>query len=321
MKQFFTLLGSFFIASSLLSQDAAPDTLRNHEANAVLENALYTGTGQWGYQVGMNHKHQEEFGERYEISEHGDVVGVIVHVTGKVAHDNKEAHVRIRSIAQDGKPGAEVQHGHVHFDDFNLDGSATIVMLDAHAHVHDGFFATLDFGDYAHGGYEGDTIGISHAVDGSRKATDLSTPYRNVIREHSHNAVSWIDFYTGNNTPSATHFAIYPIIEFEDDEDTTTPPPPAAGINEVSNGILSFSSPYPNPAIDIVSVPFRLNENSQTKIYVYDLTGKEILSEELGMLSSGDHTHTLNLSSLHKGHYIVAIQTEKGSLATKINKL
>ncbi|MNX83699.1 hypothetical protein D3C86_1154710 [compost metagenome] len=261
----------------------------------------------------MNHKAQQQFGERYDISEHGDVIGVIVHVTGTVTNDENEAHVRVFNVAGNGKPGTEIQHGHVHFHDLNLDGSATVVMLDGHAHVHDGVFATFDIGDYAHGGYEGDTIGVLYAPDGSRQASDLSTLYRNIIQEHSHGAAVWSDFYTGNNTPVATHFAIYPIVEFEHGH---------LGINEVvSNGILSFSSPYPNPASGNMAVPFQLTESSEVSLSVSDLTGKELISMNPGRLAPGTHEQILDLSSLTSGQYIVVVKTTKGSLATKISKM
>jgi len=317
MKHVFTILSTLLLTNTIVAQtqdDPKQDTLLNHDKNATLSTDKYTGTGQWGYYAGMNHKEQQAFGERYEITEHGDVVGVIVHVKGVVANDENEAHVRILQIANDGKPGAEVKHGHVHFHDLKLDGTATVVMLEEKAHVHDGFFALFDIGDYAHGGYEGDTIGVLYAPDKSRKAEDLDKLYRNVIQEHSHGAPVWSDFYSGNNTPIATHFAIYPIIEFEDDDHN-------AGINEVvSNGIVSFSSPYPNPTTGKITVPFKIASSSEVQISVLDLTGKEVLSEQLGVLNSGNYDHAINVSNLNKGHYIVAIKTTNGSLATKIVK-
>lgn len=313
MKQLFTL----YIASMLtvtLSAQEETDTLVNHAPGLPLATDSYTGTNQWGYYAGMNHKGQQQFGERYEISEHGDVVGVIVHVTGTVTNEENEAYVRIFTVAGNGKPGTEVEHGHVHFHDLNLDGTATVVMLDGHAHVHDAFFATFDIGDYAHGGYEGDTIGVLYTPHGSREASDLSTLYRNVIQEHSHGAIAWSDFYTGNNTPVATHFAIYPIVEFEHDHGNV-------GLEQaVSNGILSFASPYPNPAVEQITVPFRLTESSDVAFFIYDLTGKELLTSTIGKTAPGIHEHTLDLSALRSGHYIVVVKTDKGSLATKINK-
>jgi len=315
MKQVFTILVTMLLTNVVVAQvqEEKQDTLRNHDANATLSTDQYTGTGQWGYYAGMNHKHQQQFGERYEITEHGDVVGVIVHVKGVVANDKNEAHVRILNVANDGKPGTEVQHGHVHFDDFNLDGKATVVMLDAHAHVHDAFFATLDFGDYAHGGYDGDTIGVLYSPDKSRKNEDLAKPYRNVIQEHSHGNPVWTDFYTGNNTPIATHYAIYPIIEFEEET--------KVGVNEVvSNGILSFSSPYPNPTNDKVTVPFQIANNTDVQLVILDLTGKEVVSQNLGALTAGSYDYVVDLESINKGHYIVAVQTTNGSIATKIVK-
>lgn len=310
MKQLVTFSAVLMLIFNVSAQDE--DTLVNHANGLPLSTDEYTGTNQWGYYAGMNHKKQQQFGERYEISEHGDVVGVIVHVTGIVTNDENEAHVRIFNVAGDGKPGAEIEHGHIHFHDLNLDGSATVVLLDDHAHVHDAFFATFDIGDYAHGGYDGDTIGVLYSPDGSRDLSDLSTLYRNVVQEHSHHNVVWADFYTGNNTPIATHFAIYPIVEFEHGHE--------AGIEQTSNGILSFSSPYPNPAVEKITIPFRLTENSEVELFVLDLTGKELLSENIGKTAPGAYEHTLDLSSLKSGHYIAVVKTTKGSLATKISK-
>ncbi len=312
MKQLFTLLTASLLTCSLSAQEET-DTLVNHASGLPLSTDEYTGTNQWGYYAGMNHKSQQQFGERYEISEHGDVIGIIVHVAGTVTNAENEAHVRIFNVAGDGKPGAEVEHGHVHFHDLNLDGSATVVMLDDHAHVHDAFFATFDIGDYAHGGYEGDTIGVLYAPHGSRETADLAVLYRNVIQEHSHGAAVWSDFYTGNNTPVATHFAIYPIVEFEHEHEV--------GLEQaVSNGILSFSSPYPNPAAEKITVPFQLTESSDVEFFVHDLTGKQLLSKTIGKVVPGVYEHTLDLSSLKSGHYIVVVKTTKGSLATKISK-
>lgn len=312
MKKLLTLsVLSMFASTSLLAQHEE-DTLINHASGLPLSTNEYSGTNQWGYYAGMSHKKQEGFGERYEISEHGDVIGVIIHVKGTVTNDENEAHVRIFDVASDGKPGTEIENGHIHFHDLNLDGSATVVMLNAHAHVHDTFFAVFDIGDYAHGGYEGDTIGLLYSPDGSRATADLGTLYRNVTSEHSHGATSWEDFYTQNFTPIATHFAIYPIVEFEHEH--------TAGLEQLSDGILTFSAPYPNPAENTLSVPFSLKEDSNVEFEVLDLTGKQVLTQKAGISNAGLHTHQLDISALNSGHYIIIIKTERGSLATKISK-
>ena len=183
MNKLLTLSVVSMLTSTALFSQHEEDTLVNHAPGLPLATDHYSGANQWGYYAGMSHKKQEGFGERYEISEHGDVIGVIVHVEGTVTNDENEAHVRILEVANDGKPGAEIEHGHVHFHDLNLDGSATVVMLDHHAHVHDAFFAVFDIGDYAHGGYEGDTIGVLYTPDGSRASADLSLLFRNVTKK------------------------------------------------------------------------------------------------------------------------------------------
>jgi len=308
MKNLFTLSLISLLALPTYAQHE--DTLINHTEGLPLTSDEYTGNNQWGYYSGMSHKKQQQFGERYDITEHGDVVGVIVHLTGEVANHENEAYVRIFDVASDGKPGTEIEHGDVHFHDLDLTGNATVVMLHEHAHVHDSFFATFDIGDYAHGGYDGDTIAVLYSPDGSREAADLSTLHRNVVQEHSHGATVWSDFYTGNNTPVATHFAIYPIVEFEH-----------LGVDEnISNGVVSLSSPYPNPAINTMTVPFNLSEASEVSLFVLDLTGKEVININKGQLSAGDQNLTVEVSNLNSGSYIIVVKTSKGSLATKFLK-
>ncbi|MDD2687050.1 MAG: T9SS type A sorting domain-containing protein, partial [Bacteroidales bacterium] len=66
---------------------------------------------------------------------------------------------------------------------------------------------------------------------------------------------------------------------------------------------------YPNPTNDNVSVKFDLTENvSNVKLSIYNITGKKILSIDLGSRLKGNHTEKINLNALPNGLYLVRIQ-------------
>lgn len=309
MKKIFTSIALLAFPAIIYSQET--ETLKNHADGLPLGTLKYQSGNQWGYYAGINYRGQQQFGERYEITEHGDVVGVVVHVTGHVQNDENEAYVRIYSVDVNGKPGTEIEHGHVHFHDLDLSGGATIIPLEDHAHVDGAFFATFDVGDYSHGGFEGDTIGVLYSPDGSRSTADLANIYRNVIQEHGHGAPNWTDFYSGNFTPIATHFAIYPIIEFEEH---------GLGTGEISNGAVKLKAPFPNPASDAIRVPYNLSVGTDLTIKVIDMTGRIISTVEKGLVQAGGYEENIDLSTVQAGYYTVVISTDSGTVAVRVSK-
>lgn len=85
-------------------------------------------------------------------------------------------------------------------------------------------------------------------------------------------------------------------------------------INE--NNVVASTSVYPNPANDVATVNFQLNEVANVSIEVVDYTGKVISTENLGSVSNG--AHTVNTSNVAEGIYFVNLVVN-GNVTT--NKL
>ncbi|MCQ2294367.1 MAG: T9SS type A sorting domain-containing protein [Bacteroidales bacterium] len=64
---------------------------------------------------------------------------------------------------------------------------------------------------------------------------------------------------------------------------------------------------YPNPAVNFAQMEIAIAKAGNTVVKVYDITGKVVLSENLGTLSEGVHNHTLNCQNLKHGMYLVNV--------------
>ena len=76
-------------------------------------------------------------------------------------------------------------------------------------------------------------------------------------------------------------------------------------------------SVYPNPAMDEIVVAFTSLEKSESVISVYDMLGKEWVSDHT-VLSAGRNTKLLNISLLQPGVYFVAITKEAGTTGGRL---
>jgi len=63
--------------------------------------------------------------------------------------------------------------------------------------------------------------------------------------------------------------------------------------------------PYPNPASDILTLGYITPSSGSIEIFIYDLTGKEIKSEVLSVLSPGLDSYSVDVSQLDRGVYVV----------------
>lgn len=73
---------------------------------------------------------------------------------------------------------------------------------------------------------------------------------------------------------------------------------------------------YPNPARDAATLSLTLDRSQQTRLSVYDVLGRRVLSEDLGALWAGERTHRLDLAGLQPGVYLVRMTGDAGARAT-----
>ena len=315
MKYIILLLGCY----GCMAQLRANDTLRNHAGGLVLEAGKYTGSGQWGFIAGHNSEEQQQFGEKYYIDDPVKVAGVVAHLattTGTVTDPGLQLTFRLwKEDPISGIPAGAtgVEEGHLSLGEARL-GEATVILFANKAHMEDAFFVTMDLGDYGHDGLAGDTVGLYHAPHGSRTTADIANiPFRNVYQPHGHGTtIEWKDFYADNGlqAPLATHLALYPVIEMEN-----------VGIGTLVQNGISVMSPYPQPAVTQLNVPFRLDRSVAVGFRLMDMAGRTVSSVVAREYAAGQYEQNIDLEMLPAGSYILSVLSEEGAVGIRINKL
>lgn len=87
------------------------------------------------------------------------------------------------------------------------------------------------------------------------------------------------------------------------------------GINE-TNGVFIYQN-YPNPVEDKTSIEFNLKSNSELSIKIYNITGKLIFVENLGLYQSGKNKINLSLGHLSPGLYYYNLSTKQNKSNVK----
>ncbi|MBL7889616.1 MAG: DUF4397 domain-containing protein [Bacteroidia bacterium] len=85
------------------------------------------------------------------------------------------------------------------------------------------------------------------------------------------------------------------------------------------NSIITSLNVYPNPVNDQLNLNMSLESNSVVAIEIYDVTGKLVLNNQLGTITSGNFVTQLNMSSLSTGMYNVSIVTENARKNIRVN--
>jgi len=93
-------------------------------------------------------------------------------------------------------------------------------------------------------------------------------------------------------------------------------PLPAAGlksesVEKVSIENLADFRLYPNPMSDQGFVEFILEQSSSVSIKIFDLDGRLIKSDNLGVIQEGSHSHSLSVDQLDNGIYVLELNTGK----------
>ena len=305
------LLGLVTSTVSLsFSQDQ--DTLRNLSLEVPLTTHEYNGANRWGYATGHNYLGRQEYAEKYYIAGSAKVTGIISHHQGVVTNKKNVGEFALYSVNEKGLPGNVLNSTQWYFEDLDLSGNAHFTPLNGAVIVADSFFVSFNLTDYSHGGFEGDTLVLMTGPEGSRSEEDLSVWGRNVARFHNHSKPDYRDFYHQNGTPIATHFALYPIVEFNYN--------PITGIEGqfIAKNQLKLYPSYPNPVVDRFNLKYSLNKTSYVVVQISDIQGRVMFSKELGLQSVGEHTERVNIGSFADGTYIYSVQTGAVKLASRL---
>jgi hypothetical protein len=78
---------------------------------------------------------------------------------------------------------------------------------------------------------------------------------------------------------------------------------------------------FPNPTVDELTIRFSLIKEEEISYSISDLSGKILLSNILGLQTTGDHSFTISICDLPKGNYILRIDRKENSFSKTINKI
>jgi len=76
---------------------------------------------------------------------------------------------------------------------------------------------------------------------------------------------------------------------------------------------------YPNPTSGKLNVGFTLYGDSEATINIWDVTGRKVLEQNLGILNQGQHLWETDLYALPDGLYLVRVKNNSGERTLKIS--
>jgi len=76
---------------------------------------------------------------------------------------------------------------------------------------------------------------------------------------------------------------------------------------------------FPNPAVDRLNFSLNLDKASDATVRIMDLTGRTVLTQDLGKVQTGKREFSVNVSSLNTGLYMIEVATEGKRAVSKFN--
>ena len=315
----FVLIAFFCFGGSGLAQvklNERQEILRHFDEGDKLFSHKYqrSDTVRWGYFFGHSRFWDYEFAEKYQIEGKAYVIGIIAHIKGSNATEKKAAHFSVYNVHKDMKPDKAMYTKNLTYEDLNIDGTATTVMLDSAVLVADSFFVSFGVADYVH--FEEvwgeDTLHLLATEDGSRDEEDLKVFGRNCIRTHSVvPELAWIDVYSGGWNPMNAYLAIFPIMDF------------SYGTNNVfvDHGGIRLYKSYFNSSSNKIEVVLSSRLTTRMSFKLVGIAGKELLTYSQDIEGGGGKVKIpINLSTpVSKGNYILLVSGGGSTIGQKIS--
>ena len=192
-------------------------------------------------------------------------------------------------------------------------GQAYIGTEDGVFVASDGWLAgTPDWQPY--GEFKGVIVTSMHQQTDTLKSTSLIT----------HNGINVENnVFAKTKYPYAMYFGTYGRGVFVDmkyvtDKDNNIVDPSTNGIREITSAGETKVSVYPNPASAFTTVDLTVAEGANTTIKVYDMSGKLVMTQDMGRIDAGNHKRQINCQGLHRGVYLVNVMSGKTSTTTKL---
>ncbi len=84
------------------------------------------------------------------------------------------------------------------------------------------------------------------------------------------------------------------------------------------DALMQIRNIYPNPANGLINADIFLKESAGLKVHVVDLQGRTTLLKDYGQQNAGDHSVTIDVTSLAKGQYLLMLHAGNQMFAEKI---
>jgi hypothetical protein len=93
------------------------------------------------------------------------------------------------------------------------------------------------------------------------------------------------------------------------------PAPPPASVNEIAAASVFTITVTPNPASSVVTAHIDMAQTTDGTIEMFDVTGHEVLSVPLGLMTAGVYDISLPIRDLSSGSYFVRVANANGDAA------
>jgi len=180
-----------------------------------------------------------------------------------------------------------------------------------YAGTEDGVFTSIGGGAWAEDGLPGDTVyAFVDAADGLLAGTSSG-----LFRRTGPNV--WEPYGTGLGDRSVLSLLV---TEFEGEELIVAGTD--AGVYLSRPGLITVGreqparhssgtrlhAPYPNPARDVVTLRFDLDQDAHVRIRAFDTLGREVAKPVDGQFQAGSHQTTWRVSGLASGVYLLRLE-------------
>ncbi|MBI3500499.1 MAG: T9SS type A sorting domain-containing protein [Bacteroidetes bacterium] len=91
-----------------------------------------------------------------------------------------------------------------------------------------------------------------------------------------------------------------------------------AAVNNLSSNLLSVSA-TPNPAFDVTTIRYELNESENVSLSIVDLSGKEVFSQAQGTKAQGKHQVKVDVSNFNSGMYFYTLTAGNYKMTGKMS--
>ena len=162
---------------------------------------------------------------------------------------------------------------------------------------------------------QGNIVSSGLVYNGSNNALIFGDTCISYTSNPGFEGVDTLTFYAcDNSAPPICDTIVYWItITTDTIQDTTS-------IREEINSDFAIMGIYPNPFDVEILVQYYQFNNESIAISMYDITGKQIFSQDIGDAGKGLKYARLETAELVSGNYVVEINTERYSYSQKVVK-